>query len=254
MHFSTKNALACLVGFIFFAFSSLLQARTIKPSVPCTTDLPLPPLEVEKSAAQVSVKVPIDSNTPVEKTIEGPEDEDEDEGLEYSQRENNHEARHKRRTMHKCTRHSKSQRCHKKSKPKKSKPSTKKPQKQSPYVASTAHHALGLASTGVMRSGDATYYGTGLGACGETSTDASMIAAVSHLLFDNFPGATANPNKNPICGRKVKATYKGSSVVVQIVDRCVGCKIFDLDFSPTAFGQIGPMAKGRLTGMKWEFM
>jgi hypothetical protein len=40
-------------------------------------------------------------------------------------------------------------------------------------------------------------YGTGLGACGIVSTDTSMIAAASHLLFDSFPGATANPNENP---------------------------------------------------------
>lgn len=52
-----------------------------------------------------------------------------------------------------------------------------------------------------------------------------------------------------ICGRKVKATWEGKSVVVQIVDRCVACQIFDLDFSPTAFGEIGPMDKGRLHGM-----
>ncbi|WAQ83869.1 hypothetical protein PtA15_4A318 [Puccinia triticina] len=103
-------------------------------------------------------------------------------------------------------------------------------------------------------SGDATYYGTGMGACGIVSNDNSMIAAASHLLFDSFPGATANPNMNPICGRKVKATYQGKSVVVEVVDRCTGCALHDLDFSPAAFAQIGPMERGRLHGMTWEWM
>ncbi|KAA1074994.1 hypothetical protein PGT21_026636 [Puccinia graminis f. sp. tritici] len=104
------------------------------------------------------------------------------------------------------------------------------------------------------KSGDATYYGTGMGACGIVSNDNSMIAAASHLLFDSFPGATANPNLNPICGRKVKATYQGKSVVVELVDRCTGCALHDLDFSPAAFAQIGPMERGRLHGMTWEWM
>lgn len=107
---------------------------------------------------------------------------------------------------------------------------------------------------GGERTGDATYYGTGLGACGIVSNDGSMIAAASHILFDSFPGATANPNLNPICGRKVRATYEGKSVEVQIVDRCTGCAVHDLDFSPTAFAMLGEMEKGRLHHMKWEWI
>jgi hypothetical protein len=52
-----------------------------------------------------------------------------------------------------------------------------------------------------------------------------------------------------ICGRKVKATYQGKSVVVELVDHCTGCAMHDLDFSPAAFAQIGPMERGRLHGM-----
>ena len=33
----------------------------------------------------------------------------------------------------------------------------------------------------------ATYYTTGLGACGITNTDSDYIVAVSHDLFDNYP-------------------------------------------------------------------
>ena len=55
----------------------------------------------------------------------------------------------------------------------------------------------------------ATYYSTGLGACGVTNTDTDYIAAVSHTLFDNYPGYTSgNPNSNPICNKKVTANCK----------------------------------------------
>ena len=71
----------------------------------------------------------------------------------------------------------------------------------------------------------------GLGACGITNKDTDYIAAVSHLLFDNFPYVSAviiprhqithcstflsgykagNPNNNPMCGRRVIATCKSS--------------------------------------------
>jgi len=46
-----------------------------------------------------------------------------------------------------------------------------------------------------------TYYGQGLGACGDTYDDTSFTAAVSKLIFDTWPGAWAGEmNRNPICG------------------------------------------------------
>ncbi|PLW56413.1 hypothetical protein PCANC_03477 [Puccinia coronata f. sp. avenae] len=119
---------------------------------------------------------------------------------------------------------------------------------------STASSTSSSNSTTDTNTGEATYYGTGLGACGIVSTDTSMIAAASHLLFDSFPGATANPNENPICGRKVRATYQGKSVEVELVDRCEGCAVHDLDFSPSAFAQLGAMESGRLYGMTWVWV
>ena len=54
--------------------------------------------------------------------------------------------------------------------------------------------------------GDGTYYAVGLGACGITNVATDMIAAISHQAFDGYPGADpSNPNKNPICGKKVNA-------------------------------------------------
>lgn len=103
--------------------------------------------------------------------------------------------------------------------------------------------------------GEATFYATGLGACGITNTDTDFIAAVSHTFFDSYPGYNgANPNNNPLCGRKVTANYKGKKVTVAITDRCEGCAEFDLDFSPKAFTKLADQSLGRLQGMTWSFV
>jgi len=113
----------------------------------------------------------------------------------------------------------------------------------------------GGSSSGDTHTGQATFYGTGLGACGITNKDTDYICAVSHLLFDGFDGYTGgDPNSNPICGKKIKATYKGKSVTVTVTDRCVGCAMDDLDFAPSAFDQLADEALGRLSGMTWEFI
>jgi len=102
--------------------------------------------------------------------------------------------------------------------------------------------------------GQGTYYGTGLGACGITNNDNQPIVAVSHLLFDNYPGYNgANPNKNPVCGKKLTATYQGKSTTVTVMDRCVGCQLLDLDFSPSSFSQLANQAVGRISGMTWTW-
>jgi len=98
-----------------------------------------------------------------------------------------------------------------------------------------------------VKSGQGTFYNTGLDACGGTDKDSDLIAAASFLLFDSFPGATANPNLNPICGKTVTASYGGKSVTVKIVDRCAGCNgEFDLDFSPSAFNALADPNLGRI--------
>jgi hypothetical protein len=102
------------------------------------------------------------------------------------------------------------------------------------------------------QTGQGTFYATGLGACGITNTDADFIAAVSHLLFDTFPGYNGvNPNDNPVCNRKVTATYQGKSVTVAITDRCTGCNTTSLDFSPAAFDELADPSIGRIFGMTW---
>ena len=43
-------------------------------------------------------------------------------------------------------------------------------------------------------------------------------------------------------------------VTVQVVDRCVGCKYFDLDLSPAAFEELADLSVGRLKNVFWEFV
>jgi len=48
--------------------------------------------------------------------------------------------------------------------------------------------------------GDLTYYETGIVACGDTYTEDTLSAAISHLLWNSWPGAASDTTMNPICG------------------------------------------------------
>jgi hypothetical protein len=83
--------------------------------------------------------------------------------------------------------------------------------------------------------------------------------------------AAQNPNKNPICGKKILVTCtsfplllaafvyfycpdNGKSTTVTAVDRCGGCEgAYDLDFSKAAFDDLADESVGRIHGIKWEF-
>ncbi|KAK0191597.1 plant expansin [Armillaria mellea] len=98
--------------------------------------------------------------------------------------------------------------------------------------------------------GEGYFYSPGLGVCGISNTASDMVVAVSYLLFNSYPGATANPSLNPICGKKLVATYGGKSVTVTVADRCPICVgEYDLDFSPVAFSQLASIDVGRLDGV-----
>ncbi|KZT30463.1 hypothetical protein NEOLEDRAFT_1126018 [Neolentinus lepideus HHB14362 ss-1] len=128
---------------------------------------------------------------------------------------------------------------------------TAKPTSQAPAPTSASSGNTPSFLIGTQ-TGQGTFYATGLGACGITNSDTDYIAAVSHLLFDTFPGYNgANPNDNPVCNKKVTASYQGKSVSITITDRCVGCAITDLDFSPSAFDQLADPSVGRISGMTW---
>ncbi|KAJ7676923.1 RlpA-like double-psi beta-barrel-protein domain-containing protein-containing protein, partial [Mycena polygramma] len=101
-----------------------------------------------------------------------------------------------------------------------------------------------------------TFYLPGLGACGKTNHPGDLIVAVGHQIFDSYPGANPrNPNKNPICGKKMRVTYGQKSVVVAVEDRCAGCAgAADLDFTETGFAKLASPNQGRIHGVKWAWV
>jgi hypothetical protein len=107
-----------------------------------------------------------------------------------------------------------------------------------PSITSTSPHAppilanrarssqfLPLPSDAQHFTGDLTYYGPGLGACGVTSTDQDYIVSVSHDLFD-AESTGSNPNNNPLCGLMIRAQRidgrdnQAKSIDLKVVDRC----------------------------------
>ncbi|PBK73616.1 hypothetical protein ARMSODRAFT_641635 [Armillaria solidipes] len=97
-----------------------------------------------------------------------------------------------------------------------------------------------------------TYYSTGLGACGVTSSDTDRIVALSQELYDLYT-TNGNSNDNSLCGKTIHIEYGSSSTDVTVVDRCTGCSSTDLDLSPTAFTDLASEDDGRLYGASWYF-
>ncbi|KAF3912135.1 hypothetical protein ABW21_db0205420 [Orbilia brochopaga] len=154
--------------------------------------------------------------------------------------------------------------------------------KKKGYVAPVSHSApsdptpdptfLPLPSSGQSFHGDATYYDTGLGACGWDNPGTQKVVAVSHLVWD-AKSTSANPNANPLCGLMIRATRyranneafligqgtndspggKNVSVDVKVVDRCVGCAAKDLDFSRSAFDILADEVMGRVQ-IDWAWL
>ncbi|GJE95743.1 plant expansin-like protein [Phanerochaete sordida] len=123
----------------------------------------------------------------------------------------------------------------------------------SPILAAPAEPRAADVDPSGTHSGDGTWFNPGLGACGFINSGSDFIVAVGHELFDTYPGYSGgNPNNNPICGRRITANYNGASVTVEVVDRCVGCNTFDLDFSPSAFSVLAPTSVGRIHNVVWS--
>ncbi|KII84079.1 hypothetical protein PLICRDRAFT_179760 [Plicaturopsis crispa FD-325 SS-3] len=102
--------------------------------------------------------------------------------------------------------------------------------------------------------GSGTYYAPGLGACGIPNTASDLIVAASAQFFDTYPGATPNPNNNPICRRGIIVSYQGRSVQAAVTDRCAGCAgLYDIDMSPAVFDQLAPEAVGRIE-ISWDLI
>jgi len=111
-------------------------------------------------------------------------------------------------------------------------------------------------AAGASSTGDLTWYDTGLGACGVSSGSTDAIVAISEAVFDAYGvnAGIANPNNNPLCGRKVSITgADGSAYKATVVDRCTGCAAADLDLSQGFFNTVTNNGDGRVSGMKWSW-
>ncbi|KAK0476706.1 RlpA-like double-psi beta-barrel-protein domain-containing protein-containing protein [Armillaria novae-zelandiae] len=108
------------------------------------------------------------------------------------------------------------------------------------------------ATSSSPNTGEITYYSTGLGSCGVTSSDTDRIVALSQDLYDLYT-TNGNSNDNSLCGKTIHIEYGSSSTDVTVVDRCTGCSSTDLDLSPTAFTDLASEDEGRLYGASWYF-
>ncbi|KAL8706976.1 MAG: hypothetical protein Q9201_000024 [Fulgogasparrea decipioides] len=106
--------------------------------------------------------------------------------------------------------------------------------------------------SGGTKVGDLTYYAPGLGACGKYNTGNENICAISHTVYDAASNGP-NPNTNPLCGHRIRASRGGRSVVVTVVDRCEACKAQDIDLSPGAFQQLAELSEGRVE-VSWVWL
>ncbi|KAM5543856.1 hypothetical protein V8D89_002473 [Ganoderma adspersum] len=119
--------------------------------------------------------------------------------------------------------------------------------------------ALSAATSGfalIKKGGNATTYDPGLGSCGVFSTAAELVVAVDAHTINNFPGAGSDPHLNPMCGRKLKVTYKKKSVTAKVVETCPAskCKVGSVELSPTAFKRLAPLSAGSLHNITWTLL
>lgn len=100
--------------------------------------------------------------------------------------------------------------------------------------------------------GNATWYDTGLGACGETSSGDEMVVAIYRGMMGTDSSGT---NVNKLCGRKVVVTGPGGQTATgTVVDKCFGCndQPYNIDLSKAMFKAIGD-GDGVIQGIKWHW-
>ncbi|CAG8724617.1 13394_t:CDS:1 [Gigaspora margarita] len=111
---------------------------------------------------------------------------------------------------------------------------------------STGKSSKQSSGQGQQFQGDATFFNTGLGACGISSNDNESVAALSSEIYDKLvPGG--NPNQCTACGKTCKVCFQEKCTDVTIVDRCPNCPNNAIDLSPTAFSKLASQALGRIS-------
>ncbi|KAJ7160615.1 hypothetical protein C8R43DRAFT_881337 [Mycena crocata] len=101
----------------------------------------------------------------------------------------------------------------------------------------------------------------GLTACGQKHEDTDPIAALPAAFFNNYQGATANPNINPLCGRQIVISASPTvgapvvNVTATVADICGDCNITtSVDITPVLFDQIASQDVGRLHNITWDWL
>ncbi|KAJ9124720.1 hypothetical protein QFC24_003088 [Naganishia onofrii] len=94
--------------------------------------------------------------------------------------------------------------------------------------------------------GRATYYATGLGACGQVSSDSDFIVA---LNTPQYGGGYPGPN----CFKQIQISANGKTATATIMDQCPGCGYGDLDMSPSLFNHFADPSVG-VFQMSWDFV
>ncbi|KII95423.1 hypothetical protein PLICRDRAFT_170079 [Plicaturopsis crispa FD-325 SS-3] len=95
-------------------------------------------------------------------------------------------------------------------------------------------------------------FAPGLGACGFTNTSTELVASVSAKNFNSYPGATSNPNKNPICTHKLTVSLGDKHYSAKIVDYFVAQgQDSDVGFSDAAFTKFANPSQGTVEGVSW---
>ncbi|CAE6526578.1 unnamed protein product, partial [Rhizoctonia solani] len=93
------------------------------------------------------------------------------------------------------------------------------------------------------KTGKASWFNTGLGACGKVSNDKQSIVALG-------PGAYQG---GKMCGKTItiKNTKNGKSTTAKVMDLCPSCGTNNLDLSPAAFKKLGSLSTGILS-VSWN--
>lgn len=115
--------------------------------------------------------------------------------------------------------------------------------------SSTNSNVTSLAERGYSYTGiRATWYGSGLSACGPTYGKDDFIVALSQETFGwDYP--------SKYCNREIVISYGGKTANAKIVDSCVGCSDYSpwaLDFTEGLFSYFADLGEGVLA-VDWSF-
>lgn len=108
-----------------------------------------------------------------------------------------------------------------------------------------SHHHVGRSNLQKRFSGTATYYLTGMGACGQYSQPSDFIVALNSAQYGGgYPG--------PNCFKPITICAKGKCVGATIMDECPTCGYGSLDLSEGLFTQFANTGDG-VFQMTWTF-